>query len=469
MTLEHESPDGRLAPAYQVVDSALAKAGPGGCVVVVEDSSEADLRFAVNTMTTNGVRRDRRVTVIRMSEHKDGTAVGIASRSGKVDVGDLLAAAESDALNGSPADDASELIAGGASSDFDDDPVLTEPAVLQGVLSGLAGAFERARSEGRVIAGYAEHSVTTTYLGSSTGTRLRYVQPTGKVELVARDGRGGRSAWTAQGTPDFSDFDFATAESRLNERLNWAERQLELEAGRYEVLLPPDAVSDLILMLGEACSGREAEEGRSVFSAPGGGTKLGERLSEVAFDLRSDPGERGLECSPFVVATGSSSDVSVFDNGMPLEPTAWVKAGRLDRLRYHRAGAVKAGQPPAPPIDNLVLEVPGASASLESMIADSERALLLTCLWYIREVDPATLLFTGLTRDGVYLVEKGEIVGAVNNFRFNQSPVDLLANATEVGMTVRSLSREWNEYFNRTAMPALRVEDFNMSSVSPAT
>jgi predicted Zn-dependent protease len=103
------------------------------------------------------------------------------------------------------------------------------------------------------------------------------------------------------------------------------------------------------------------------------------------------------------------------------------------------------------------------------MIAGTERALLLTCLWYIREVDPSNLLLTGLTRDGVYLVENGEIVGAVNNFRFNESPVDMLAKTVEAGRTERSLSREWNEWFNRSAMPPLRVDGFNMSSVSPAT
>jgi predicted Zn-dependent protease len=460
---------GRLVPAHQVVDGALAASGPGGCVVVVEDSSEAELRFAVNTMTTNGVRRHRRVTVIRMADQKEGTSVGIASQSGNADVDDLLIAADADALNGSPAEDAAELVAGRSSPDFEDPPTLTEPEILEGVLSGLGGAFERARSAGRMIAGFAEHSVTTTYLGTSTGIRLRHVQPTGKVELVARDNRGGRSAWTGRGTPNFSDFDFAAAESRLIERIGWAERQIELGAGRYEVLMPPDAVADLVLMLGEACSGRDAEEGRSVFSAPGGGTRLGERLSEIEFDLRSDPNEPGVECSPFLITTGSSSDVSVFDNGLPLEPTHWIKGGTLDRLRYHRAGAAKSSQPATPPIDNLVLEVPGASATLESMIANTDRALLLTCLWYIREVDLATLLLTGLTRDGVYLVENGEIVGAVNNFRFNESPVDLLAKATEVGRTERALSREWNEYFNRSRMPPLRVEGFNMSSVSPAT
>jgi predicted Zn-dependent protease len=102
------------------------------------------------------------------------------------------------------------------------------------------------------------------------------------------------------------------------------------------------------------------------------------------------------------------------------------------------------------------------------MIANTDRALLLTCLWYIREVDPVTLLLTGLTRDGVYLVEKGEVVGAVNNFRFNESPLDVLAKTVEVGRSERALSREWNEWVNRTAMPALRVADFNMSSVSAA-
>jgi predicted Zn-dependent protease len=124
---------------------------------------------------------------------------------------------------------------------------------------------------------------------------------------------------------------------------------------------------------------------------------------------------------------------------------------------------------PAAHINNLILELPGATSGLDDLVARTERGLLLTCLWYIREVDPTTLLLTGLTRDGVFLVERGEIVGAVNNFRFNESPVDVLARTIEAGRTERALSREWNEWLNRTAMPALRVAEFNMSSVSPAT
>ena len=103
------------------------------------------------------------------------------------------------------------------------------------------------------------------------------------------------------------------------------------------------------------------------------------------------------------------------------------------------------------------------------MVASTKRGLLLTCLWYIRAVDPQNLLLTGLTRDGVYLIENGEVVGAVNNFRFNESPVDMLARITEVGATTRCLCREWNDYFSRTAMPPVRVADFNMSTVSPAS
>ena len=116
-----------------------------------------------------------------------------------------------------------------------------------------------------------------------------------------------------------------------------------------------------------------------------------------------------------------------------------------------------------------MLEVDGAAGGIDDLVAGTERGLLLTCLWYIREVDPQSLLLTGLTRDGVYLVENGEITGAVNNFRWNESPVDLLDRFTHASATVPSFSREWgDDYFSRTATPALRVPDFNMSSVSQA-
>jgi predicted Zn-dependent protease len=185
--------------------------------------------------------------------------------------------------------------------------------------------------------------------------------------------------------------------------------------------------------------------------------------------LLSDPTYGGMECSPFVVAHSSGSTESVFDNGLPLGRTAWVDGGELAALVQTRHSAGMTGLPVTSMIDNLALEVAGSTATSEQLIGSTERGLLLTTLWYIREVDPQTLLLTGLTRDGVYLVEGGEVVGAVNNFRFNESPVDLLSRVTDATPTEVSLPREWSDFFTRVAMPTLRVADFNMSTVSQAS
>ena len=169
-----------------------------------------------------------------------------------------------------------------------------------------------------------------------------------------------------------------------------------------------------------------------------------------------------------MVAHASSRESSIFENGLALDRVDWISEGRLSALRQTRRSAALTGLPVTPGVDNLLMEVPGSTATLEDMIAGTRRGLLLTCLWYIREVDPQSLLLTGLTRDGVYLVEDGEVVGEVNNFRFNESPVGLLSRVREAGATQRGLSREWSDYFTRTAMPPLRVADFNMSTVSKA-
>ncbi|WP_237171885.1 metallopeptidase TldD-related protein, partial [Prescottella equi] len=132
-----------------------------------------------------------------------------------------------------------------------------------------------------------------------------------------------------------------------------------------------------------------------------------------------------------------------------------------------RAAAAEFDAPAAVPGDNLLL-TGGSAATLDDMVARTERGLLLTTLWYIREVDPATALLTGLTRDGVYLIEDGAVTAAVNNFRFNESPLDLLRRVTEVGATEPTLPREWKDWFTRTAMPPMRIPDFHMSSVSQA-
>jgi predicted Zn-dependent protease len=254
----------------------------------------------------------------------------------------------------------------------------------------------------------------------------------------------------------------------LLQRLDWSAQRIDLPAGRYETILPAGPVAALVLYGYLSASARDAMEGRSVFSAANGATRIGEALSPHPLRLYSDPSYPGMECSPFSIVEASGWGVfSVFDNGFPTGATDWMSDGKLTNLIANRGYAQRSGIEPRPPIDNLILDGNG-TASLADMIASTERGLLLTTLWYIREVDPQTLLLTGLTRDGVYLVENGEVQGAVNNFRFNESPVDLLSRATEVGRTHKAMSREWNDFFRRTAMPPLRIPDFNMSTVSKA-
>jgi len=478
--------------AQEVIEVALAAAardGAVGCIVLVDESSHADVRFALNTTTTNGVRRDRSVTVVVMDPGRSAEApsVGVARRSGVVDVEQMVAAALTDARGAPPADDAFTLVDGmdaargggrAASLAFGRPPIETDLSVLGDVLSGLSSAFARAAAQDVVLAGFAEYGVSTLYLGSSTGVRLSFSQPTGAVNLVGRSLDGVRSAWTGVGAERIGEISFAAMEDELWRRLAWARRPVSLEAGRYEVILPPSGVADMMASLFfYGMGGQDAEDGRTVFSGSGSGgggggdTRVGDRLTKVPFTLYSDPFEPGLECLPFVACGSSDSESSVFDNALPLERTDWIRDGKLAHLRYHRAGAAHSGVDPAPYIDNLILRTGtvGTGGTVDEMVARTERGLLLTCLWYIREVDPATALLTGLTRDGVYVIEDGAVVGAANNFRFNESPVDLLARATEVGASVRTLGRELGEWLNRCIMPPLRIPDFNMSSVSQAS
>jgi predicted Zn-dependent protease len=458
----------RTSKPHEIVERALELSTADGCVVIADEGSSANLRWAGNALTTNGVTRGRTLTVIATVDGAEGTASGVVSRSA-VTAGDLeplVRAAEAAARGAGPAEDAQPLVTGvEASAGFTDAPAETTSAVFADFAPALGEAFARARAGGRELYGFANHEMTSTYIGTSTGLRLRHDQPNGTLEINAKSPDRVRSAWAGLSTRDFKDVDPAAMDADLARHLVWAERRIELPAGRYETLLPPTAVADLLVYQLWSSAARDAAEGRTVFSRPGGGTRVGEKLSPLPLTLRSDPHEPGLESAPFVIAHSSGDDASVFDNGLPIMATEWMRDGKLEHLVTTRHTAGLTGLPVAPGAGNLILDG-GGERSLEEMVSATARGLLLTCLWYIREVDPATLLLTGLTRDGVYLVENGEVVGEVNNFRFNESPVDLLSRAGEAGRTERTLPREWGDWFTRAAMPALRVPDFNMSSVS---
>ncbi|SBT42984.1 metallopeptidase TldD-related protein [Micromonospora auratinigra] len=457
----------------ELAERALAHAGPDELLVLVDETSTAHLRWADNALTTSGTTRHRRLTVVALAAGTAGTAAAVLGQGGAPDdreVAALVARARATARSGPPAPDAAPLLTPAA----DPAPSWGESAAdvpvdrLRGVASGLGDAFARARATGHALHGYAEQQAATTWLAGTTGLRLRHVQPTSVLDLTARDAAGTASTWAGVGGTDLTGTDLPGLAAGLADRLDAVPRRRALAPGRYEVLLPPACVADLMLHLYLNAGAADAADGRTVFSAPDGGTRIGDRLTEAPLTLRSDPAAPGLACAPFVTARASGSAASVFDNGLPLAATRWLVDGELRALVQTRHSAGLTGQPLTPQIDNLTLTGPPGGRSLAEMIAGTGRGLLLTCLWYLRDVDPRTLLLTGLTRDGVYLVEDGEVVAALPNFRFNESPVALLDRVVEIGATERTLPREWGDYFTRMAMPTLRVADFGVSEVSPA-
>ncbi len=455
-----------VAPA-ELADRALA-AATGPCVVLVDVTSTANLRWAANTLTTNGLTSAYDVTVVAVH---DGTRAGVVSRAGvrPDDVAGLVADAESAARLASPSQDAAPLAGGSAHDSFGEPPAAVTPSDLGHLAGELARVFDAARSVGHEHFGYAEQVSRSTYLATSTGIRLRHVQPTALVQLNGKSAGRTRSAWAGTSARSLDAVDVAALSAEVTERLGWQARRVELGAGRYDTVLPPSAVADLMVYAYESADARTAHEGRSVFGHSGGGTRVGDRLTEVPLTLRSDPDHPDLTCAATVLATSSGLLGSVFDNGLPIGASTWIDAGTLSALPGTRHSASLAGLPFHPFVDNLELTCPGSAGSTLDLVGDLDRGLLLTCVWYVREVDPHTLLLTGLTRDGVYLVEGGEVTGAVTNFRFNESPVDLLGRVEAAGASVPALGREMGDYFSRTAMPPLRVRGFNCSSVSQAS
>ncbi|WP_460863030.1 metallopeptidase TldD-related protein [Nocardiopsis coralliicola] len=465
-----------------VVERALELSRTSGCMVLVRERSTANLRWAGGSLTTNGVARSRSVTVIALDEGPAGTSVGVIERGGlhaegaegTAQLEDLVRAAEAAAAEALPSEEAMPLVTpaeAGAGAEWDGAPGGTAIEVFDGTAAGLGRAFAASAQSGRLHYGFAQHTVESVFLGTSAGLRLRHDQPTGTIEMNTRAAQGDpRSAWVGRATRDFADVDVDALDAELARRAGWAANQVELPAGRYAAVLPPTAVADLMVPLYFDAGARDAAEGRSAFSAGGsGGTRIGEHLAGLGLTLLSDPARPGLECAPFAIADAPGRDASAFDNGLPVRRTEWIADGVLAALGQTRATARRLGTAATGFADNLVLEQPGAAASTEDLVASTERGLLLTCLWYIRMVDPQSMLMTGLTRDGVYLVEDGEVTGAVNNFRFNESPVGLLQRVAEAGAAVPALSREYGDYFPRTAMPPLRIPDFNMSTVSQAS
>jgi predicted Zn-dependent protease len=458
-----------MIKAQDLIEKILAKASSDECIVIVTDKTQANLRWASSTLTTNGVLQERSVTVIAFLKTKDGMASGGVSRTNvdEADIDSLLAQAVASAKAAGAAEDYAPIAENVELGNWQAPHQPTGPEVFKKFAPDLGQMMGKSVSDAIELFGYAEHTHETVWVGSKGGLRLRSDKPIGRVEMTAKSHARTRSTWYGVETHDFSNVAVADIDKDIRQRLSWQERKIELPAGRYDTVFPSGSVADFYVYMMWVAGARDAFEGQSVFSKKGGGTRVGEKLSNVGLQLFSDPSNAQLNGSEFVYATASTPFTSVFDNGQVQKRCDWIKDGVLESLLQTRASAKMTSLAYTPLGDNLIMSVDGATGSTLDLVKGVKNGLLVTTLWYIRMVDPNSLLLTGLTRDGVYFVKDGEVQGVTNNFRWNDSPVSALSRISAAGATEWTQPREWAGDMANMSAPALVIKDFNMSTVSP--
>jgi predicted Zn-dependent protease len=451
----------------EAVEVALELLGKDGGVVIGGNSATNNLRWANSALTTNGDAIDQTLSISAFVSVAGGVATGMSSGQirSRSDIEELVAASKASALSAGPAVDAMELVQGPIDANFNELAESLDVSEVTHVASGLAEIFAKTEQE---FFGFAEQSLDTTYVGTSSGTRMRYSERTSRFELCAKSHDRKRSAWSGQGGTSLLDVNTHDHLLDVTQKLQIQRNQIDTDPGRHRVTLSPSAVSDLLIYMLWSSAARDAAEGRSAFSNVKGGTRVGEKLSERKLTLATDPNLQGIETFDHVVNLGSSALGSAFDTGVKLERSEIITNGVLTALGSSRHAAQEAKLPFTPLTDNISLVDSQGSGSLADLAGRMGDGLLVTCLWYIREVDPQNLLLTGLTRDGVYVVSGGEIIGATNNFRFNESPIDILSRVIDAGQTVPCLPREWADWFSRAQVAPLTIEGFNLSTKSDA-
>jgi len=313
-------------------------------------------------------------------------------------------------------------------------------------------AIEPCRSAGDLkAAGFLQTGIGAGAVGNNKGLFAYQSGTSANYTLTVRTVDGTGSGWAGADHPDWSKLDVKAVAQHAIEKARLSRNPVAVEPGRYTVILEPQAVGDLVQLLAFALDARSADEGRSAFSKQGGGTKLGEKIVDERVNLFSDPGDQDLLTNTFD------------GQGLPSRRQEWIKNGVLQKLTYSRFWAQKNNK--QPDAGTNAVKLAGGTESIEDLIKATPRGILVTRLWYLRPVDPRTVLYTGLTRDGTFLIENGKISKAVKNLRFNESPLFMLNNLDALGRTSRVAGTEAG---GDVVMPVLKVRDFNFTSLSDA-
>jgi predicted Zn-dependent protease len=431
------------------------------CEATLIEEESSHTRFAANDVTTSGTSRGVAVTITSREAGRSGTVT-----TNETDPEALKrAVARSEELMSVALVDPESVEAIGPqhyesiAAAWSDD---TAKAGAAERAAGVRAALEAGRSKSLESSGFFETEIAATAIANKKGLFgfHRATRASWSATMRTADGTG--AGWAGFASPRFAEVRAQDLVARAAAKASSAASPRALDPGRYTVILEPQAVADLLSGLGSALSARAADEGRSYFSKPGGGNRIGEAIFPESISLASEPFDERIPARPWPAVGGFGGGGGGFGGagtvwGLPLRRVPWIEKGVLKNLSVDRYWAKKTSQEPIPYSGSLVLA--GGSGTVDDLIASTDRGLLVTRFWYIRTVNPQTLQVTGLTRDGVWLVEKGKIVGPVNNFRFNESPANLLKHAEAMSAAVST---------GTVVVPAIKAKDFNFSSTSDA-
>jgi len=439
--------------AKQLTDRALALSQADQMLLVVNGSERANVRFARNSVTTAGA--------------SSGTSMVITSSFGKKSGTVTTAQFDDDSLQRAVRN--AEEIARLSPENPEGMPVLGPQTISPGAAyfedaagatpDWRAGSVETAltmsKKQDVVSAGFVETQSAMQAVASSKGLFAYDRYTAADYNLTARTPDGTGSGWASKSFNELRLLDPSALATAAIDKAARAKTPMAIEPGKYTVVLEPAAMADLLAYLMFSGDARQADEGRSYFSKKGGGNRIGDQILDEKVQIYSDP------VHPLAPTVH-------FDNeGLPISKNIWVEKGVLKDLFYSRFWADKMGKKPTAGPANLIMD--GGTAKTEDLIAGVERGLLVTRFWYIRMLDPQTILVTGLTRDGLFMIEKGKVTRPVKNMRWNESPIVAFNNIDLMTPAERVVSGEGIGGAGLSVVcPAARIREFTFSSSSDA-
>jgi predicted Zn-dependent protease len=423
-----------------------------GARVNIASASQGNTRFAVNQVSTGGDSYDTSVTVTahvgRRSASSTTNQLDDASLQHAVQTAERLARLSPEDPEFLPELDPQEYQPG---RNWSEATAALDP---QGRADAVRAITAPASQAKLVSTGFLDARAGGNAVANTNGL-FAYTRGTATaLTTTVRTPDGAGSGWAGESHYDWSRIDPAALGARAAEKARASRAAVAIEPGRYTVVFEPTAVGNLIQFIARALNARSADEGRSFFSKPGGGNKIDTKVVDERVTILSDPFDSDVAGSPFT------------SEGLPTRRSVWIDKGVVTTLDYDRYWAQKKGV--APTASGGSLKMSGGSSSMEEMIASTTRGLLVTRFWYLRPVDQRTILYTGLTRDGTFLIENGKITRAVKNLRFNDSPVFMLNNLEALGVPVRVSASEDGGPGQAIMVPPLKVRDFNFTSLSDA-